>query len=192
MILRTSRLYLRQFLPADINETYLDALNDSSVMGLTEARHQTWDRDKAVDFINSVSSKNSKIFGVFIKDSNKPIGNIRVFNIHDIHRRAELSFLFYDKSEWSRGYATEAIESVLTYVFDELNLHRLVADYYATNAASARLFEKLGFIIEGVFKEHFVMEDGAYVDSIRVAKVNEKRQFPKNLSNNGDHQLWIK
>jgi len=94
MILRTSRLYLRQFLPADINGTYLNALNDSSVMGLTEARHQIWDRNKAVDFIKSASSKNSKIFGVFIKDSDKAIGNIRVFNIHDIHRRPELSFLF--------------------------------------------------------------------------------------------------
>ena len=187
MILRTSRLYLRQFLPADINGTYLNALNDSSVMGLTEARHQIWDRNKAVDFIKSASSKNSKIFGVFIKNSDKAIGNIRVFNIHDIHRRAELSFLFYDKNEWSRGYATEAIESVLMYVFDELNLHRIVADYYATNAASARLFEKVGFIIEGMFKEHFVMEDGEFIDSIRVAKLNEKNQFTKNVSNNGDH-----
>jgi [ribosomal protein S5]-alanine N-acetyltransferase len=174
MMLRSSRLYLRPFSPSDINETYLKALNDPSVMGLTEARHQIWDRSKAVDFIELASSKGSKIFGVFLKDSDKAIGNIRIFNIHDIHRRAELSFLIYDKNEWSRGYASEAIDALLVYAFDELNLHRIVADYYASNAASARLFDKLGFVVEGIFKEHFAMENGEFMDSIRVAKLSKK------------------
>ena len=175
MIYETSRLYIRQFSSSDINETYLNALNDSSVMGLTEARHQTWNKDKAVNFIKTASSKDSKIFGVFIKGTDKAIGNIRIFNIHIIHRRAELSFLFYDKTEWSKGYATEAIKKLLVHVFDELKLNRIVADYYATNIASGRLFEKLGFEIEGTYKEHFVMENGSFVDSIRVAKLNKNK-----------------
>jgi len=173
MILETSRLYIRQFLSSDINEIYLNALNDASVMGLTEARHQTWNKDKAINFIEAANSKDSKIFGAFTKDTDKAIGNIRIFNIHNIHMRAELSFLFYDKREWSKGYATEAIEKLLAHMFDELKLNRIVADYYATNIASGRLFEKLGFEIEGTYKEHFVMENGSFVDSIRVAKLNK-------------------
>lgn len=187
MTIESPRLFIREFLPSDISETYLRALNDPSVIGLTEARHQIWDRAKAINFISFANQKNSKIFGVFIKSSNKAIGNIRVFNIDNTHRRAELSFLFYDKREWSLGYATEGIGSLLNFVFDEYNLHRIVADYYATNAASARLFEKLEFTIEGIFKHHFILEDGEFVDSVRVAKIKEDKQLIPAYNNDGDH-----
>ena len=85
--------------------------------------------------------------------------------------RAELSFLFYDSGEWGNGYATEAIGGVVECSFDILNLHRIYADYYEMNIASERVFSKLGFHIEGIYKDHFWLED-RFVDSIRVAKIN--------------------
>ena len=180
MKLETSRLYLRPFKPSDIIETYLKALNDISIIGQTESRHKKWDKKSATDFVKSASTKTSKIFGVFIKETHKPIGNIRIFNIHSIHMRAELSFLFYDKQEWSKGYGTEALEALLNYGFNELNLHRIVADYYATNTASEKVFGKLEFIVEGVFKDHFVNENNEFVDSIRVAKFSPRAQISEN------------
>jgi RimJ/RimL family protein N-acetyltransferase len=167
--LETSRLIIRPFAPSDITQVYLAALNDPSIIGLTEARHRTWNRDSATEFVRLANSTTSKIFGVFIKQTHKPIGNIRLFGIHPLHRRAELSLLFYDKSEWSKGYATEAVEAVVNYAFDVLKLHRIVADYYATNIASSRMFEKVGFVIEGVFKDHFLVGDSQFIDSVRIA-----------------------
>ena len=80
-------------------------------------------------------------------------------------------FFFYETSEWGKGYATEAIEAIINYAFDTLELHRIYADYYNTNIASEKVFSKLGFKIEGVYKDHFWLND-RFVDSIRVAKIN--------------------
>ena len=80
----------------------------------------------------------------------------------------------FDKSEWNKGYGTEALNCVCNYVFEDLNLHRVCADYYSNNEGSRRMFEKAGFKIEGIFKEHFLL-DGKYVDSVRVAKINNKK-----------------
>jgi|SaaInlStandDraft_5_1057022.scaffolds.fasta_scaffold11389_2 [ribosomal protein S5]-alanine N-acetyltransferase len=169
----TDRLILRVFHPNDITEKYLDALNQRSIIGLTEARHHNWSRKKAVEFIvNTNKPSESTLFGVFLKSDDKPIGNIRLFNFHKVHMRAELSFLFYDSDEWGKGYATEAIEAVIKYAFDILNLHRIYADYYEVNIASERVFSKLGFQIEGVYKDHFWLED-RFVDSVRVAKLTD-------------------
>jgi len=168
----TNRLIIKIFNPSHINEKYLDALNQKNIIGLTEARHCKWNREKAIEYIvNANKPMESTLFGVFLKSDNKPIGNVRLFNFHKVHKRAELSFLFYEIREWGKGYATEAIEAIISYGFGTLELHRIYADYYNTNIASEKIFSKLGFQIEGVYKDHFWLDD-RFVDSIRVAKIN--------------------
>jgi ribosomal-protein-alanine N-acetyltransferase len=172
MEIKTDRLLLSKFVKEDINETYLNALNDHSIMGMTEARHVIWKQYNVEEFIEKANSIDSILFSVKLRDKNKPIGNIRLFNIHTVHRRAELSLLFYDKSEWGSGYATESIKAIVSYAFENLKLHRVFADYYVTNLASSKIFEKSGFKIEGVFKDHFLTKEMEYVDSVRIAIIN--------------------
>ncbi len=172
MELMTKRLLLRPFRVTDITEIYLSALNDSSIIGMTEARHKKWNKESAEAFVQSVNTNTSTLFGVFIKETGRPIGNVRLFDIHPVHHRAELSLLFYDKSEWGKGFATEAVEAVVTYAFDVLKLHRITADHYANNIASSKMFKKVGFVEEGVFNDHFNIGENNYVDSVRIAKLN--------------------
>ena len=49
-----------------------------------------------------------------------------------------------------------------------MGLRRISADYYETNYASKRVFEKLNFNIEGIYKDHFFY-NGKYINSVRVA-----------------------
>ena len=93
--------------------------------------------------------------------------------MHKIHCRAELSFIFYDQEEWGKGYATEALNSIVNFAFENMNLHRIHADYYENNLASSRVFEKLGFEIEGIYKQHFFLQS-TYVNSIRVGRIAPK------------------
>lgn len=172
MELITKRLMLRPFKVSDITEIYLAALNDPSIIGMTEARHKIWTKESAEAFVQSVNNDTSILFGAFIKETGRPIGNVRLFDIHPVHHRAELSLLFYDKSEWGKGFATEAVETVVKYAFDILKLHRITADHYANNTASSKMFKKVGFVEEGVFKDHFNIGENKYVDSVRIAKLN--------------------
>ena len=173
MEIKTNRLIIRKFRKNDVNQTYINALNDPSIMGMTESRHIVWNQKNIEEFIKNSNSESSFLFSVKIKDTGKPIGNIRLFNICYKHYRAELSLLFYDKSEWSKGYATESIKSIILYAFETLNLHRIFADYYSTNIASSKIFKKSGFKVEGVFKDHFLISENKYVDSIRIAIINK-------------------
>jgi [ribosomal protein S5]-alanine N-acetyltransferase len=170
----TERLILRNFSIDDITATYINALNDMSIIGLTEARHTNWTTEKIKSYIGSSNQENKSILlGIFIKENNKPIGNIRLFNFHPIHKRCELGILLYDKGEWGKGYATEALRVVSMFVFDTLKYHRIVADYYSSNIASKKIFDKAGFEIEGVFKEHFFVNNN-YEDSVRVGITNKE------------------
>ncbi len=172
LLIQTKRLEIKIFSKENITEKYLKALNQNEIIGLTEARHQHWDKQKVIRFIENANKPGeSMLFSVLLKEQKKLIGNIRLFNFHKIHKRAELSFLFYDIDERNKGFATEALDAVLIYAFEELMLHRVHADYYELNSSSAKVFKKLGFHVEGTYKDHFWLNE-RYVDSVRVGKIS--------------------
>ncbi|WP_115865662.1 GNAT family N-acetyltransferase [Halorussus litoreus] len=62
-----------------------------------------------------------------------------------------------------RGYGTEASRLATDFAFRELRMHRVMARVLATNPASARIWEKLGFTEEGVHRDE-AFTGGEYVD----------------------------
>jgi len=169
----TPDLYLRPLSIDDITPEYIDALNDKEVVKLTEARHQKWDEESVKKYVKDSNLEGqSQLAGIFLRKSGKHIGNIRLFNFSPRHKRVELGIMLFDKSQWSKGYGAQSLEAMANYVFSDLKLHKICADYYSVNVASAGMFKKAGFEIEGVYKEHFRL-DGDYVDSVRIAKFNK-------------------
>lgn len=168
----TPNLYLRPLQIGDITKEYINALNDTEVVRLTEARHQKWTEESVRKYVRDSNVEGvSQLFGIFLKESDKHIGNVRLFNFSVWHKRAEVGVMIFDKMQWSRGYGTEALTAVTDYAFSELKLHKICADYYAVNIEAAKYVKKAGFEIEGVLRDHFLL-DGEYVDSVRIAKFN--------------------
>ena len=66
---------------------------------------------------------------------------------------------------------TEALGSALTYVFEELGIHRVMANYLPENERSAALLERLGFMKEG-FARDYLMIAGRWRDHVLTAKNN--------------------
>ncbi|KZT52007.1 acyl-CoA N-acyltransferase [Calocera cornea HHB12733] len=64
---------------------------------------------------------------------------------------------------WGNGFATEVTDWVVQHAFEQLNLHRISLGYFASNAAAKRVYEKCGFIHEGLKRQTFWL-DGGWVD----------------------------
>ena len=62
-----------------------------------------------------------------------------------------------------RGYASEAVRLMLSFMFGERRYHRCHAEVYGGNTGSLALHRKLGFTEEGVLREH-VFQGGSYRD----------------------------
>tara|TARA_Y100000991_G_C21963533_1_gene345698 strand:+ start:1446 stop:2060 length:615 start_codon:yes stop_codon:yes gene_type:complete len=169
----TKNLNLRILKKRDINDVYIKALNNESIVGMTQAIHKTWTRKNIEEFIDlNNNSSNMLLIGVFLKEKNIHLGNVRLLNICRVNKRAEISMLFFRKEYWNKGFATEALREVINYSFKEMGLRRICADYFENNFASKKIFEKLCFKVEGIYKEHFYSE-GKFVNSIRVALMKE-------------------
>jgi len=49
-----------------------------------------------------------------------------------------------NRSAWGQGYGTEAAQPFVSYAFERIGLHRIVADIDGCNIASHRIAEKIG------------------------------------------------
>ena len=79
-----------------------------------------------------------------------------------------------DKSEWGKGYAKEASKKIIEFFFgEEKPLRKINLGVVKSNTSAVKLYESLGFEIEGVFKQH-VNYDGIYHDILRMALFNKR------------------
>jgi ribosomal-protein-alanine N-acetyltransferase len=67
----------------------------------------------------------------------------------------------------------EALRATNEFVFREMRLHRIMANYRPENVRSGKLLERLGFVREGLAKDYLFI-DGAWRDHILTALVNPR------------------
>lgn len=58
-----------------------------------------------------------------------------------------------------KGLMFEALEASINYVFKNLSLHRIMANYMPINSRSAKVLQRLGFAIEGYAKNYLLIND---------------------------------
>lgn len=64
-----------------------------------------------------------------------------------------------------RGVGTEAVRTLLQYLFEVKRLHRVTIDPEVGNRRAIRSYEKAGFRFDGVLRHNDRFEDGRYADT---------------------------
>jgi ribosomal-protein-alanine N-acetyltransferase len=72
-----------------------------------------------------------------------------------------------------QGLMYEALTAAIRYAFDDLKLHRIMANYVPANERSGRLLRRLGFVVEGYAYEYLLI-DGAWRDHLLTSLTNTK------------------
>ncbi len=177
-ILVTKRLILRLATKQDIpeilkyytdNHNYFSRFNPARpVEFFTE---EYWDSQLENDVLEFIHDRSLKLF-IFTKiQPNIIIGNINFRNF--IRGAAQFCTVGYSlrETEQSKGYMTEALQAAVDYLFQELNMHRIMANYIPTNQRSSNLLQRLGFVVEGYAKDYLLI-NGQWQDHILTSLIN--------------------
>jgi RimJ/RimL family protein N-acetyltransferase len=105
------------------------------------------------------------LFAVRPLQENTLIGYVELEGILWAHQVGWISIAIGDPSHWGQGYGTEAMQLLLAFAFDELNLYRVQLTVFSYNPRAIALYEKLGFQHEGTFRE-FMQRDGKRHDML--------------------------
>ena len=79
-------------------------------------------------------------------------------------KTAELGYSLA-RDRWNRGYATEALQALLSLCFDRMGLHRAEAVHDVRNPASGRVLQKCGLHCEGTLRGR-VRNKGEWCDVV--------------------------
>ena len=126
---------------------------------LTRAAAESPSRRAACGYEGGLSAT----FAIVLRDDPQLIGAIGLI-LDRGARKGELGY-WIGKSFWSQGYCTEAATAVLDYGFSALGLNRISARHFARNAASGRVMEKIGMIVEGTARQDTI-KWGNYEDLV--------------------------
>src|SRR5438477_7347960 len=159
---------LRPLERADLNDSYLGWLNDPEITRYMESgTFPTTMRDMERFYEEVTGSCSQVILAITDAKSGRHIGNVKLGPVHWVHRRASLGILIGDKSFWGKGAGTEAMRMAVDYGFYKLNLRRIDLTVFAEHEFAVRLYEKVGFKVEGRLREH-VFRDGQYHDILHM------------------------
>ena len=131
------------------------------------ARYQSWDSfgpDDAARLIESQSTAEPDIpgtwfqFAIVGEATGEFIGDCGLHCPKDNPRQMEMGITLSPQHQ-GRGYAAEAVECVLDYLFGSLDKHRVFASTDALNRPAAALFRRLGFRQEAHLDESLWFKD---------------------------------
>ncbi|MEO1432341.1 MAG: ribosomal protein S5-alanine N-acetyltransferase [Cyanobacteria bacterium J06633_8] len=77
------------------------------------------------------------------------------------------------EKEQGKGYMTEALQASIDYVFEELKMHRIMANYMPHNQSSGNLLKRLGFVVEGYARDYLLINN-QWQDHILTSLTNPK------------------
>lgn len=164
----TQRIRLRKMTEQDM-QVYHGWRNDVRVMETTNPYMDLYTPEDTDAFVRSVilGSSNSKSYIIADADTDKPIGIMSLISLDYKNRNAELIIDIGEPDYWGKGYGHEALQILLQYAFNELNLHRLSLRVFDFNERAIKLYTKMGFKQEGSAKEA-LFRNGAWHDIIHM------------------------
>ena len=106
---------------------------------------------------------------------NKVIGTISLYkgNIRKNINCCELGFCI-NKSYRNQGYVTEAIDAILEYGFNKLDLDLIMVCHHEKNHASCAVIKKFPFVYEGTLRMYRTLCDGTVVDGVMYSMKKEE------------------
>lgn len=163
--IETERLILRKFKYDDADDMLMNWISDENVQNnygepvytTKESVNELLDK-----YISSYENKDYYRWSIIEKCSGECIGQIAYFLIDSKNHFGEIEYCIGTGFQ-RRGYATEAAKAVISYGFNNINLHKVQICVRPINIASKRVIEKCSFTYEGTLRDYFCI-NGEYQD----------------------------
>ncbi len=177
-IITSDRLLLRIGIQEDIpsilkyfidNKAYLTPYYPTWAEHFFTAEY--WNYQVENNFLEFIHDQSLKLFIFPKKQPTKIIGTINFSNF--VKGAAHFCYVGYSlaEAEQGKGYMTEALKVATDYVFQELNLHRIMANYMPHNQRSGNVLKRLGFVVEGYARDYLLI-NGKWQDHILTSLTN--------------------
>ncbi len=104
----------------------------------------------------------------------KTVGAIDLFDFDPVNARVGIGILVHRTEDRTKGFAFAALNLMIRYCFEKLNLHQIFANILTDNEVSMKLFTKAGFGLVGTKKE-WIREGGIWKDEYLLQLLQKEK-----------------
>jgi RimJ/RimL family protein N-acetyltransferase len=126
------------------------------------------------DLSGRFSRFDSEGYFMVLAPNGEPVGRIDFDSMDERNRSCELGILIGEHQARNKRYGSDAIITLLKYLFRDRNLHRASLTVLAWNERAIRAYRRVGFQEEGTLRDHRYA-DGRYVDELQMSIL--RREF---------------
>ena len=165
--LNSERLILRNWQESDSSDLYEYAKSELVGPNAGWKPHQNEEESKE---IIKMFIKNNDSYAIVLKSENKVIGSIGLHHrkpdetLNDLKQR-EIGYVLIP-NYWGKGFIPEAVNCLLNYGFNELNLDLIWCGHFDFNNNSKRVNEKCGFNYQFTKREKRKLLDNQEVNTL--------------------------
>lgn len=155
------KCYLAQMLYEDY-EKFAEWFTDmKTTIGLGDAAGN-YSIESTKEFFRENYSSKANHFSIVDLKEDKLIGFCWLKEINYIDRTTELAILIGDSNFRGQGYGVEAMQLIIDYCFNILNLHNVMVVVYSHNEKAIGMYKKVGFKEFGRSRESHCIGGKAY------------------------------
>lgn len=163
--LQTNRLILRQFQIQDASQMYDNWAKDEQV-----TKYLTWPAHSSIEttqkvlkmWIHQYKNLNYYQWAIELKETHEIIGSIGVTN--EMDERLQCAHIGYciGTKWWHQGYTSEALQEVIHFLFEEVDVVRIESKHNKENIHSGQVMKKCGMKYEGCLRQSDIDNQGFY------------------------------
>ncbi|MDD4288390.1 MAG: GNAT family protein [Atribacterota bacterium] len=101
-------------------------------------------------------------FSIIKLKNDELIGICGLLSVDKINRTAEAGIFIGSKKYWNKGYGTEAMNLLLDYSFNLLNMNSIFLRVHSFNKRAIRCYKKCGFKEIGIRREAYILGGETY------------------------------
>ncbi|WP_371660097.1 GNAT family N-acetyltransferase [Streptomyces sp. NBC_00280] len=166
-VLTGGKAVLRPFTEADA-EVIAEIVEDPEVIRFTFEPDTVITMEQLRSWYGSRSAQTDRLdLAVTDRATGELVGEVVLYEWNPAARSCTFRTLL-GPSGRGRGLGTEATRLIVAYGFEQLGLHRIELQAYAHNHRALRVYEKVGFVVEGVRRE-VQLRDGEWADEVLMA-----------------------
>ncbi|MFI6344011.1 GNAT family N-acetyltransferase [Streptomyces sp. NPDC050560] len=171
-VLTGAKAVLRPFTEADA-EAMAAIIEDPEVTRFTGPAGVRFTLDRLRAWYGSRGARDDRLdLAVTDRVSGEVVGESVLFEWSEPDRSCLLRILLGPGGR-DRGLGTETLRLTLAHAFGPLGLNRVALGVHADNPRAIRVYERVGFVREGVARQA-VLKDGGAVDEIMMAVLAEE------------------
>ena len=119
------------------------------------------------------ATKDTYNFAIETLEDNQYIGGCGINKIDWKNSVLIIGIFIGDKEYWNKGYGTDAINILIRFIFEQMNIRKIKLQVFSFNERAIRAYEKCGFKREGVLRQE-IFRDGRYHDEIIMGLLRQE------------------